>query len=266
MPETPLFQINKVSFSYGNGPVLDAIDLDIPGGCFFGILGPNGSGKTTLLDILAGIKQPDSGQVFFNGRELSSLARPGLARELSLVPQEFLIHFPFTVEEVALMGRHPHIARFAAPGQQDLEAVQEALAALALEHLAHKQVTELSGGEKQRTVLARAWAQNAPVTLLDEPTSNLDINHTLSVLGALKERVRSLGHSVVVILHDLNLAAAFCDQVALLQNGKVRFSGPCREALTGDTIQEVFGVKSLVRWDEFARASQVVLQMPEARS
>ena len=265
MHDTPLFAVRGLSFSYGRAPVLNGISLEIPEGRFFGILGPNGSGKTTLLDILAGIKQPGSGKVMFRGQELSGIPRAKLARELALVPQEFLIHFPFSVEEVAFMGRHPHIARFASPGPADRAAVQNALAALELESLAQKQVTELSGGEKQRVVLARAWAQEAPVTLLDEPTSNLDINHTLSVLGALKHRVRRLGHSVVVILHDLNLAAAFCDQIALMKEGAVRFAGPSSEALTGDAIREVFGVDAVVRWDDFAGARQVVMQIPEAR-
>ena len=265
MPDSPLFRLEGVSFSYGQGPVLDGIELDIPRGGFFGLLGPNGSGKSTLLDILAGIKKPDEGRVLFKSQELAGMGRAKLARELALVPQEFLIHFPFSVEEVAFMGRHPHIARFASPSPEDAKAVRNALAAMELEPLAHKQVTELSGGEKQRTVLARAWAQDAPVTLLDEPTSNLDINHTLAVLGALKQRVRTQGRAVVIILHDLNLAAAFCDEVALLQKGRVRFAGPVDQALTGDTVQKVFGVKSQVRWDEFAGSRQVVLQIREAR-
>ncbi|MCB2185253.1 MAG: ABC transporter ATP-binding protein [Deltaproteobacteria bacterium] len=264
MPET-VYQTAGLTFAYDGAPVLSGLDLTILAGRFYGIVGPNGCGKTTLLDLLTGGHRPAAGSIRLWNRELGSYASPELARRLSLVPQEFAINFPFTVYETVLMGRHPHIPRFASPAARDLAMVDEALDLVEMSHMAEKPVTELSGGEKQRVVLARALAQDAPLMLLDEPTSNLDVNHSLAVLRVVESRVRA-GATVVAVMHDLNLAAAFCDHLVFMKEGRVLSSGPTGEVLDGGTLAQVFGVAALVRWDEFAGSRVVVFRKEEGRA
>lgn len=258
MPDTAVYQIKDLSFAYGGPPVLEGLSLDILPGRFYGVVGPNGCGKTTLLDLMVGQRQPQAGAISFLGQELAAYPRRALARSLALVPQEMPLGFPFTVSETVLMGRHPHIPRFAAPGETDIEKVEQALAALELSPLRHKLVTELSGGERQRVVLARALAQDTPVLLMDEPTSHLDINHALAVLRVAEARVRQGGRTVLAVMHDLNLAAAFCDHLVFIKQGRLHAAGPTAKVLESGSLQEVFGVRARVAWDDFAGARVVV--------
>jgi len=260
----PVFELRGVGFAYGPQTVLEGVDLSLAPGCLHGVVGPNGSGKTTLLDLMAGLRPPQSGRVLFLGRPLGDYSGRELARRLALVPQEFAINFPFTVREVVMMGRHPHLRRFASPGPEDLAAVERALGETELGGLAHKPVTALSGGEKQRVVLARALAQQAPVILLDEPTSNLDVNHSLALMAVVQRRVRGEGCTAVVVMHDLNLAAVFCDRLIMLSGGRVFACGPTEEVLTADRLAAVFSVQAQVRQDQYAGGPQVVFRKPEA--
>lgn len=255
-----VFHISGLEFAYGPQVVLRGLELEIRPGCFYGIVGRNGCGKTTLLDLMTGVRRPTAGSIRLWGRELGRYSRRELARSLALAPQEFAIDFPFTVQETVLMGRHPHLPRFSSPSAQDLAVVEEAMAELAVDQLAGKLVTELSGGEKQRVVLARVLAQDTPVILLDEPTSNLDVNHSLAVLGVMEQRVRRRGHTVVAVLHDLALAAAFCDRVIFLSGGRVFAAGPTAEVLTAANLAAVFGVEARVDWDPFAGCRTVVFR------
>lgn len=257
-----VFQISGLEFAYGELTVLDGLDFRVEAGRFHGVLGPNGCGKSTLLDLMSACRRPRAGSLRFMGSELERLSRPRLAASLALVPQDFSLHFPFTVREVVLMGRHPHIPRFASPSARDRAAVEQAMAELEVTHLAGKLVTEISGGEKQRVALARALAQDAPVLLLDEPTSSLDVNHSLAVLSNLERRVRQAGATVVAVMHDINLAAAYCDDLLLLKNGKAHFAGPAAQALTPENLWAVFGVRARVSWDEYAGARVVTLRKP----
>ena len=260
MTEAAVYSLRGLGFAYGDVPVLRGLDLELGPGRFHGIVGPNGCGKTTLLDLMVAGRPPASGTVSFLGRGLESYSRRELSRRLALVPQDFAIGFPFTVRETVLMGRHPHIPRFAAPAPADLAAVDQAMAELELEGLAHKLVTELSGGEKQRVVLARALAQDTPVLLLDEPTSNLDVNHSLAVLRVVEARVRQQGRTVVAVMHDLNLAAAFCDHLVFMKQGRLHAHGPTAQVLQGDCLAEVFGVRARVDWNDFAGSRVVVFK------
>ncbi len=255
-----VFHISGLEFAYGPQRVLRGLELEIRPGCFYGIVGRNGCGKTTLLDLMTGVRRPAAGGIRLWGRELSRYARRELARGLALAPQEFAIDFPFSVWETVLMGRHPHLPRFSSPSARDLALVEEAMAELAVDRLASKLVTELSGGEKQRVVLARVLAQDTPVILLDEPTSNLDVNHSLAVLGVMEQRVRRRGCTVVAVLHDLALAAAFCDRLVFLSGGRVFAAGPTAEVLTADNLAAVFGVEARVDWDAFAGCRTVVFR------
>ncbi|BCO10238.1 iron-dicitrate ABC transporter ATP-binding protein [Desulfolithobacter dissulfuricans] len=247
----------QVSFAYGNQPVLAGIDLACKGGCCYGILGPNGSGKTTLLDLFCGLLHPREGQLTFMGRELRRWPVRDLARRLALVPQEFVIRFGFTVREVVAMGRHPHLHRFASLDPGDHRLVERTMEELGIAHLADRPVTRLSGGEKQRVAVARALVQEPRVLLLDEATSNLDIYHTLAILDVIRCRIRDRGLTVVAALHDLNLAAWFCDELVFLKEGRVVRRGRVDQVLVPEIIDEVYGVCSRVRQDGFTGGLQV---------
>lgn len=264
MPE-PLFAIEGLGYAYPGRQALGDVSCVLDQGQFHGVVGPNGCGKTTLLDLMAGLRVPGAGSVRFMGRDAKTWPRRELAKRLALAPQEYDLSFAFSVEQTVLMGRHPHMGRFSAPGPADLEAVEHALAQVDALHLRERPVTALSGGEKQRVVLARTLAQSTDVLLLDEPTSRLDVNHALTALTAVEARVKA-GGTAVAVLHDLGLAAAFCQRVILMNHGSIHAEGPAQEVLTGDNLAEVFGVKARVKWDDFAGARTVVFQKRSNRA
>lgn len=243
---TAAWMLEETTFAYGGKAAIAGISAEIAAGCFYGVVGPNGSGKTTLLDLLAGVLEPAEGAVFFNGRSLSEYRRRELARGLALVPQEFRIGFGFSVFDCVMMGRHPHIGRFGRPGPEDFRLVDAALTALDLTELADRPVTALSGGEKQRVMVARALAQDAPALLLDEATSNLDVRHSIDILRRCRRLVEQEGRTVVAVLHDLNLAAAFCDRLLVLDRGRIAAGGPTAEVLTPELVRLIFGVEARV--------------------
>lgn len=176
---------------------------------------------------------------------------------MALVPQEFTIHFAFTVLEVVLMGRHPYLPRFGAASKDDLTIAQKAMDAIGIGDFADRYVTELSGGEKQRVVVARALAQETPVLMLDEATSNLDVGHTMEIFKTAQKRVQERGETVIAVIHNLNLAAAYCDEMIFMKEGKLAANGPTKETLTPTVIKDVFGVESQVSHDAFSDALQV---------
>ncbi|MCF6290889.1 MAG: ABC transporter ATP-binding protein [Desulfobacterales bacterium] len=250
------FILKDVSFRHGAKRAVDSVALRLPAGKLYGLIGPNGCGKTTLLDLLIGNRRPCSGAVIYQGRPLTALRRRQVAREMALVPQDFGINFAFTVLEVVLMGRHPHIPRFGAPTGRDLAIAREAMDAINIRDFADRYVPELSGGEKQRVVVARALAQQTPVLLLDEATSNLDIQHTLDIFRVCQRLVRA-GKTVIAVIHNLNLAAAYCDELIFMKQGRISCTGPKAETLNPENIRTVFGVESRVYFDEFCRSQQI---------
>ncbi|WP_218915080.1 ABC transporter ATP-binding protein [Desulfurivibrio alkaliphilus] len=251
------FQLHNVFFAYDDTTVLEEINLELPPGRFYGIVGPNGCGKTTLLDLLTGTRRVRRGSVLFQGRAIGAYRRRTLARQLALVPQEYAIDFAFTVEEVILMGRHPHLPRFGRPTAADWEIIDRVMAEIGIDYLAGRPVNELSGGEKQRVAVARALAQQTPTLLLDEATASLDIRYTLNILGALRQRVSRGEQTVIAVLHDLNLAAAFCDHLVFLNRGRIQAAGPTDQVLTPANIARVFGVECAVSHDRFSNAPRV---------
>lgn len=241
-----------VTFGYGDTPVLAGVSLDVRSGGVVGIIGPNGSGKTTLLRVLAGTRRPQRGSVTLDGQPLSSIPRTALARRMAVVPQETQLAFEYSVLEVVLMGRYPHLGAFAIEGPRDLEIARTSLASTGTLALADREFSTLSGGEKQRVVIASALAQISEagsaragsVLLLDEPTAALDLKYQLEVGALLQSLHRSHALTVVVSTHDLNFAASLCDALVMLKDGLVVAAGPVNDILTPSLVRRLYDVEA----------------------
>ena len=255
--DTIVYNLKNVSYNYGQTKALQDLNLTLTTGKFYGIVGPNGCGKTTFLDLLVSSKEPATGTVSFYEQHLQSYRKRPLARLVALVPQDFNIGFDYTVEEVVLMGRHPYISRFGSPSAVDWQIVEQAMATIGISHFSKRSITELSGGEKQRVVVARALAQDTQVLLFDEATSNLDIQYTLQIFNKVRELVQDEGRTVIAVIHNLNLAAAYCDEIIFMQRGQILKHGAVTQVMTSETINEVFGVESEVKIDPFSQITQV---------
>ncbi|WP_432564157.1 ABC transporter ATP-binding protein [Kineococcus sp. SYSU DK003] len=227
-----------IRFGYGDTPVLRGVDLTAADGKVLGLLGPNGSGKTTLLRTLYGSLRPSAGTVHLDGVDVATLSTRELARRIAVVVQEHGGDLPLTVADMVLLGRTPHRGTFGGSTAQDLEVSADSLRRVGALGLANRGFSGLSGGEKQRVLVARALAQSSGHLLLDEPTNHLDIRYQHEVL----DLVRGLGTTVVVVLHDLNLAAAYCDEVVLLREGAVHAAGTPGEVLVPENLEPVYEV------------------------
>ena len=233
-------ETRALGFSYGARPALEAIGVRAEPGEVVGLVGPNGSGKSTLIRALSGVLEGYSGSARIDGREVREMPRIELARLLAVVPQEPSFSFPFTALEVALMGRHPHLAGLAFEGARDVALAREALDRCGVLHLASRAIQELSSGERQRVVFAKALAQEPGVFLLDEPASFLDIRHQVELYEIVRERAREHRATVLTSLHDLNLAAEYCDRIYLVREGRVEAEGPTTEVFTYANLTRVF--------------------------
>jgi len=266
-----LLQADNLSFAHGpearqsDGtgaavvrPGVHGITLAVNRGDVLGILGPNGSGKTTLLRLLAGFLTPASGSVTIGGQPLAAIPRRALARRVAVVPQETHLAFDYSVLEIALMGRYPHLGAFELEGPADIASAQEALAATGTAHLASRSFSTLSGGEKQRVVIASALAQEADILLLDEPTASLDLAYQLDVATLLASLNRSRGLTMVVATHDLNFAASLCRTLLLVREGRVLATGPTPDVLTRERIAALYGVDADVHYHAAAGHVMVV--------
>jgi iron complex transport system ATP-binding protein len=242
----PLLSVDNVSFKYGEKWVLRGIDFGVEKGDFLGIIGPNGSGKTTLLRVIDGILTPQEGAVFLEGTEIGKLRRDLLARSVAVVPQYAALAFPFSVEEVVLMGRSPHLGRWRFEGAQDLRIAREAMEMTDTLGLATRDMESLSGGEHQRVLIARALAQEPGLMLLDEPTAFLDIRHQVDFFDRIRTLNRERGLTVIAVTHDINLAAHYCDRIILLKDGRIEATGPVEAVITEQNIRETYGTEVLV--------------------
>ena len=231
-----------IRFSYGDREILDAVELDAPHGQVLGLVGPNGSGKTTLLRTLYASLQPSTGTVLIDGEQLSGLPAREIARRVAVVVQETTGDLPLLVSDMVLLGRTPHRSGFGRHGADDERIAAEALAQVGALHLADKPFDGLSGGERQRVLIARALAQESTHLLLDEPTNHLDVRYQHEVLDLARRLAVENHQTVVVILHDLNLAATYCDRVLLLHQGSVVATGTPDEVLTPDHLEPVYEV------------------------
>ncbi len=243
MSGPPRLSLRGVRARLGSHAVLAGADLDVAPGEIVGLLGRNGAGKSTLLRIACGLLIPEAGTVELDGQPLARLDRRQRARAVALVPQETQFPFPFSVAEVVLMGRTPHLGWLGFEGRRDLAAAQTAMEQLGIEELSARSVLSLSGGERQLAVVARALAQGPRLLLLDEPTAFLDLRHRLQVLGRVSELAAS-GASALVVSHDLAVAARTCDRLALLVGGRILAAGPPTEVLTPALLREAFGIEA----------------------
>ena len=249
--ETPgrrraVLSADHVSFRYAaDGPlVVDDLTVRLADGALVGILGPNGSGKTTLLRLLSGTRRPSAGQVMLDGQPLHRMSRRDVARRIAVVPQETELAFEYSAIEIVLMGRHPHLGVFTVEGPDDIRIAREALTATGTAHLADRPFHELSGGEKQRVVIAAALAQSAGLLLLDEPTASLDLGYQLEVSSLLQRLNQGQGVTMAISTHDLNLAASICRELILMRDGRVLATGPTNEVLTPENVQRLYDVEA----------------------
>lgn len=254
--------VRHVAARCGQRLVLDGVCLHVRKGEFVGLLGANGSGKSTLLRTLAGLRKPDQGVVMLGERPLVRYKSKELAKMIGYVPQDISCDFDFTVREIVRMGRHPHTPRFRAESPDDRAAVRRALRQTQLLELSGRSVRELSGGQRQMVFIAKALAQEPELLLLDEPISALDIRHQLQVLELIR-LVAGSGTASVAALHDLNLAARYCDRLVLLAEGRVLADGRPKEVLTEARIRMAYGVKSRVHRDDLLGAVQVTALEPD---
>lgn len=236
----PVLSARDLFAGYGSLAVLSGVSLELHEGELLAIVGPNGAGKSTLLRLLAGTMKPWSGAVELGGRALDSYERRELARNVATVAQENSVAFGFTVLEVVLMGRAPHLGPFHLESARDLEIACDALNRFALLNLAGRRIQELSGGERKRVFLARALAQEPAIALLDEPTAFLDLRHIAEIFTRLRELSLSRRMAVVATLHDLNVAAVWADRVMLLKDGRTVAAGAPEEVLTTDNLRAVY--------------------------
>lgn len=255
------YVVRGLSFSYGAGPAgaridpvwaLHELSCEIREGEVFGIIGPNGSGKSSLLKVLAGILHPAAGRIELFGRALSGMSQDAVARAVALVPQDSHAVFPFTIAEVVLMGRFPHhqarwhLGALGWETREDLALAKAAMADLDITHLAPRSIGDVSGGERQRAIIARALTQQPRVLLLDEPTAYLDLQHQIEICATLRRLNEARGLTVVLVSHDLNLASQYCDRLMLLQEGRVYRAGTPGEIIRPDVLEAVYGCAVLV--------------------
>ncbi len=229
--------LENVRLALGDRAVLDAVDITVPKGKVTAVVGPNGAGKSTLLRACGGLLVPQHGRITLDGRLLAAYARAEIARAIAYLPQERAVHWPLAARAVVALGRLPH-------DDANAEAIARALAAMDIAHLADRPVSQLSGGERARVLVARALAQEAPLIIADEPTAGLDPAHALA-LFTLFQRLATEGRTIVVALHDLSLAARFADHIVLLANGRISATGPPGDVLTPQHLQPAFGVTML---------------------
>ena len=241
-----LLWADNVSFRYASEAplVVDGVSVRLAAGALTGILGPNGSGKTTLLRLLSGTRRPTSGRVQLGERPLDQLSRRDIARQIAVVPQETELAFEYTAIEIVLMGRHPHLGLFAVEGPDDIRIAQDAMASTGTSELANRPFHQLSGGEKQRVVIAAALAQSATLLLLDEPTASLDLGYQLEVSSLLARLNSEQRVTMALSTHDLNLAASICRELILMRDGRVIATGATADVLTPENVQRLYDVEA----------------------
>jgi len=241
-----ILRVEDLGFAYGRRRVLSEISFSVAAGSFCALLGPNGSGKTTLLKCINQILSQDSGTILLNGQQAHTLSRRDMARLVAMVPQQTHLIFGFKVLDLVVMGRSSGLGMTGLPGRQDYDMAQAALDELEIGHLARRKFNELSGGERQLVLLARALCQEPRILLLDEPTSHLDFKNQFLILNKVRELTRERGWASLISIHDPNLAARYCEAVVMLKNGTVLKQGPVGEVFKPLSLAELYGMEVVV--------------------
>ncbi|TRZ52972.1 MAG: ABC transporter ATP-binding protein [Dehalococcoidia bacterium] len=239
-------EMQNVCLGYGRKVVLNDMTFQVMPGEMVGLIGPNGCGKSTIIKALSRVISPHSGKIFLDGKDISRIPRRDLARLLGVVPQVPLLPSTFTAFEIVLMGRNPHLGLFQYEGPEELAITWQAMERTATQPLAERRVGELSGGEVQCIIIARALAQETKAILLDEPTANLDIGRQVEILDLIKGLCRESNLTVLAALHDLNLASQYCDRLVLINKGRIHAEGTPREVIITQNIKEVYGTDGCV--------------------
>jgi iron complex transport system ATP-binding protein len=257
-----MLSLQNVEMKYTDRTIIEGLSFTVKKGECFGIIGPNGSGKTTLLKLLSGLLSPTGGQVRLKGRLVHRIPRKELARMMAVVSQEPIPSDPLSVHDAVMMGRYPYLHWYQQENKHDRQKVEEALMATGLLALHHTPLDSLSGGERQRVALARAMAQEPQILLLDEPTAFLDIGYQLSILTKVYKWKVESHLTVVIVLHDLNLAAQFCDRLLLLDEGKMKALGTPAEVLAKEMLEQVYHAEMEIITHPRKQVPQVLLTNP----
>ncbi|CDQ18981.1 heme ABC transporter ATP-binding protein [Halobacillus karajensis] len=252
-------QVENLNFSYNHHKILNDISLHVNNGEFVGIIGPNGSGKSTLLKNLYRALTPDSGSIYLDHENYRDLKIKDIAKKLGVIGQDNGVPFDFAVNEIVAMGRSPHKKLFEGDKKEDKEIIQNALNTVGMADMAERNYLYLSGGEKQRVLLARVLSQQTEFLVLDEPTNHLDIHHQLRIFDVIK----GLGATVLSAIHDLNIASLYCDRIYVMKDGSIYKSGTPEEILTSENIKEVFNIKTDVRQHPVTKKAMITY-LPES--
>jgi len=254
-----LLKIDKITAGYAKENVINNMSLEVNEGDFLGLIGPNGSGKTTLLRVATRIIHPYRGNIFLKQTDIFTMPLKEFCRTIAFVAQDMETNFSFTVMEIVLMGRIPHLRRMQFESKQDREIAENALALTDSSHLKNKMIDELSAGERQRIIIARALAQEPRLLFLDEPTSHLDIGHQIQILDLLTKLNRTQKLTIVMVQHDLNLASSYCNRIALLSAGTIFTHGTPNDVLTYQNIEAVYKTVVLVNENPLTNKPNIVL-------
>ena len=240
------FEIKEICLSYNHHPVVQNLSFQLAEGEMVGLLGPNGCGKTSVIKAMSRALSLRAGNIRLYGKELNIVSRSDLARQIGVVPQNPSLPDTFSVMEVVLLGRNPHLGLLRNESSRDIAIVEWAMERTGIAALADRKIGELSGGEKQRVTIARILAQEPKIILLDEPTANLDISHQLEILNLVKGLCKEKNLVVLIAMHDLNLAAQYCDRLLLMKDGRIHATGAPWEVITATNIEEVFKTTSYI--------------------
>lgn len=237
-----ILEIKNLNIDYNGIKAIDDLSIDFEKGGFYTILGPNGAGKSTLLKAISKNIENMKGSIFIDNINIKDLKIKNLAKKISMVPQETSIDFDLLGEEIVLMGRIPHLKRLEKEGRQDFSIVKEAMTKTNTLHLRNRSVTKMSGGEKQRVVVARALAQEAGIMLLDEPVSQLDLHNQIEIMNIIRELVDREGLTAICVLHDINLAVSYSDEILIMKDGKLVSKGKPADIIRQDIIEDTYGI------------------------
>ncbi|MCM8781626.1 MAG: ABC transporter ATP-binding protein [Candidatus Omnitrophica bacterium] len=261
---TNLLEVKNLWAGYLNKTIISAIDFSVKKGEFIGIIGPNGVGKSTLIRAVSRTLKPYRGAIIYNGKNIYKISLNEVARSIAVVPQDTLIVFEFLVWDIVMMGRIPYIERFKKETAGDLESCERALKLTNTTNLADRFINELSAGERQRVIIAKALAQEPELLILDEPTSHLDISHQIEIFDLLKHLSRNENLTVLSVLHDLNLASEYCDRLILMNEGKIFAQGVPDDVLNYKTIEEVYKTMVVIGKNPISKRPYIFL-VPKER-